>query len=167
MHRQDLEHLNVLAILHYVLAGLTALTAMLPMLYVALGFAMLAGGAPGEIALMVIAIGGGLAVLLLGSAVLVALCGYYLHKRKARTFCFVVAAINCTQMPLGTVLGIFTILVLSRDSVQELFAAGGRCRDPEDDDHPPDRDHFDRIEDHRDDQRREETGYYGRDDHDH
>jgi hypothetical protein len=35
--------------------------------------------------------------------------------------CFVVAAIECIFMPFGTVLGVFTIIVLSRPSVKALF----------------------------------------------
>jgi hypothetical protein len=32
------------------------------------------------------------------------------------------AAVECLFMPFGTVLGIFTIVVLNRDSVKPLFA---------------------------------------------
>ncbi|MFZ0784143.1 MAG: hypothetical protein WA369_17060 [Candidatus Acidiferrales bacterium] len=48
----------------------------------------------------------------------VALC---LKKRKSRTFCMVVAAISCLGVPYGTLLGIFTFIVLGRDSVTRLF----------------------------------------------
>jgi hypothetical protein len=138
-----------------------------------MGFAMLNGGAPQQIAFFFIGIGGGIGGLMLLFAFLIGLAGYYLHRRKARTFCFIIAAIQCTQMPLGTVLGVFTILVLSRDSVREMFAGGGRYHDPEDDDDGPPRlgeeDRFDGDRDRYgpDDWRREERGYYGRDDHDH
>jgi len=37
-------------------------------------------------------------------------------------FCFVVACIECLFMPFGTVLGAFTIIVLMRPSVKNLFA---------------------------------------------
>jgi hypothetical protein len=33
----------------------------------------------------------------------------------------VVAAVSCLMVPFGTVLGIFTIVILSRDSVKRLF----------------------------------------------
>ena len=36
----------------------------------------------------------------------------------------VVAGVACTFAPLGTALGVFTIIVLMRDSVKELFEAG-------------------------------------------
>jgi hypothetical protein len=34
----------------------------------------------------------------------------------------VVAGLNCAQMPLGTVLGVFTLMVLSRESVKSLYS---------------------------------------------
>jgi hypothetical protein len=37
------------------------------------------------------------------------------------TFCLVMAGVACMFMPFGTVLGVFTIIVLLRDSVKELF----------------------------------------------
>jgi hypothetical protein len=58
------------------------------------------------------------------SLVLNILAGKYLGARKHRTFCFVVAATNCLYTPLGTVLGIFTIIVLLRDSVRATFQGG-------------------------------------------
>jgi hypothetical protein len=44
-----------------------------------------------------------------------------LRERKNRTFSFVVACVNCIHVPLGTVLGVFTIVVLSRESVKRLY----------------------------------------------
>jgi hypothetical protein len=57
------------------------------------------------------------------SAVLNLISGAALLKRKWRMFSIVVAALNCLHMPLGTVLGAFTIIVLLRDSVREVYEA--------------------------------------------
>jgi hypothetical protein len=38
-------------------------------------------------------------------------------------FCLVMAGIQCIFMPFGTVLGVFTIIVLMRNSVKEAFTA--------------------------------------------
>ncbi len=43
-----------------------------------------------------------------------------MHHRR-RLFCLVVAGVECAFMPFGTVLGVFTIAVLMRESVKELF----------------------------------------------
>jgi len=45
-----------------------------------------------------------------------------LAKRTRYWFVFVVACIECLFMPFGTVLGVFTLIVLSRESVKKLFA---------------------------------------------
>ncbi|HVJ46578.1 MAG TPA: hypothetical protein VM511_09360 [Luteolibacter sp.] len=57
-------------------------------------------------------------------AICLFLVGRWLTARKHPTFCFVVACIQCINMPLGTLLGVFTILVLNRPSVRALFIAG-------------------------------------------
>ncbi len=50
------------------------------------------------------------------------LAGRKLARRRSWTFCLVVASIECLFMPYGTVLGVFTIIVLLRPTVKELFA---------------------------------------------
>ena len=50
------------------------------------------------------------------------LSALFLWRRQHRMFSMVVGGLNCLQIPFGTALGVFTILVLSRDSVQELYA---------------------------------------------
>lgn len=60
---------------------------------------------------------------------LVALCicnilsGIFIRKRKHRIFSFVVAGVNCMQIPFGTALGVFTFIVLSRVSVKMEYDA--------------------------------------------
>ncbi len=65
----------------------------------------------------------GLAGFLVGQAISVSviLSGRFLKQRKHYWFSFVLACIACTFMPFGTVLGVLTIIVLSRDSVKALY----------------------------------------------
>jgi Na+-driven multidrug efflux pump len=49
------------------------------------------------------------------------LSGYCLSARKNRAFSLVVAGLNCLNMPLGTILGAFTFVVLLRDSVRDIY----------------------------------------------
>ena len=58
-----------------------------------------------------------------GSAMLNVISGFCLRARKGRTFSFVVAGVNCLHIPFGTTLGVFTIIVLLRDSVRDLYEA--------------------------------------------
>lgn len=55
------------------------------------------------------------------SGVMNLLSGLFLRARRHRTFSMVVAALNCLHIPFGTVLGIFTLVVLSRESVCQLY----------------------------------------------
>lgn len=54
------------------------------------------------------------------------LAGVWIRKRIQHSLTFVVAAINCAFFPFGTVLGVFTIIVLSRATVKMTYAANTR-----------------------------------------
>jgi hypothetical protein len=61
------------------------------------------------------------AIWFVTSLILNLLSGLFIRARKHRTFSLVVSGINCVHIPLGTVLGVFTIIVLIRESVRELY----------------------------------------------
>jgi hypothetical protein len=197
---RDEEHLRLLSIFHYVVAGLTALFACIPIIHLIIGIVILAGGldgpfeehrgydgpcdyeavtppkaapvepqtsgdpepvAPGPPAeaapeqfgtdgvsescepapptrrhrggppfpktfFGVIFVVFPALFILCGwtLAVLLAVAGRCLARRKGYTFCLVVAGISCLFMPFGTILGVFTIVVLTRPSVKRLFNGG-------------------------------------------
>lgn len=54
-------------------------------------------------------------------AVLLFIAGRCLARRKRHLFCLVVAGISCLFMPFGTILGVFTMVVLLRPSVKAQF----------------------------------------------
>jgi hypothetical protein len=124
---QDHEHLKLLAIFHYVVAGMLALFACIPLIHLAIGLALAFGGMGGDdpaarpIGLFIAAIAG--IIILIGwtLAGLIFFAGRNLAWRTRHTFCVVMAAVECMFMPFGTVLGVFTIVVLMRDSVKALF----------------------------------------------
>lgn len=128
---QDAEHLRLLAIFHYVMAGVTALVGSFPLLHVGLGIAMILGVLPGMETDPGAHLGGWIFFLVGATittcawifAAAVAWAGRNLAQRRRWTACFVVAVILCALAPLGTVLGVFSILVLQRPSVKALFAA--------------------------------------------
>ncbi len=126
---RDAEHLRLLAIFHYVFAGL----ALLGLLFV-FGHYMLMrtvmspdmlAQSPNppqpEFMAMLVWIYVLMAVAMLTGAVLNLLAGNCLRRRRSRMFCMVVAGLNCLQVPLGTTLGVFTLIVLNRDSVRLSF----------------------------------------------
>ena len=44
-----------------------------------------------------------------------------LRQRRSRVLCLVVAAIDCISIPFGTLLGVFTFVVLARPTVMRMF----------------------------------------------
>jgi hypothetical protein len=55
------------------------------------------------------------------SIVLNLAAGLKLRQWQSRTFVLCVAGFNCINIPFGTVLGVFTIVVLTRDSMRGRF----------------------------------------------
>ena len=55
------------------------------------------------------------------SAVHLGVVGWQIRRRRWWTFCYLTGWGECLMFPFGTILGIFTILVLSRPSVKQLF----------------------------------------------
>ncbi|HEY7001063.1 MAG TPA: hypothetical protein VH330_04925 [Candidatus Udaeobacter sp.] len=131
---RDTEQLNLLAIFHYVVAGLGALFSFFPLLYTIIGvifiFAARHGTAkPGEdlppefLGWIFAVLGLALFVIGIVIAICILIAGRSLALRKHYSFALVMACIECLFIPFGTILGVFTIVVLSRESVRALFAA--------------------------------------------
>lgn len=134
------EKLTLLGVLHYVAAGLTALFGCFPLLYVAIGVMMFvesrgpAAGPnepPAWFGLLFAAMGVVGSVISWAMAAAIGTCGYYLRTHRNHTFCVVVAAIECLSVPLGTILGVFTIVTLVDPEVKALFARGPSVGGPE------------------------------------
>ncbi len=132
---ENLQHLKLLSIFHYVVGGLAAFFACMPILHLILGIALIvasknAGGGnetPPEIMGWIFAFLGGACIVLGWTfAACVITAGRFLARRERYLFCLVMGCIECIFMPLGTVLGIFTIVVLSRPAVKELFDGASR-----------------------------------------
>lgn len=128
---QDTEHLKILSICHYVLAGLCIFPLLYGVFYMLMGIfvgtiianspqpanappAALFGGIFAFVGLVI-------SLISLTFGILLFKAGRNLSSYQSHTFCFVIACISCAFMPFGTILGIFTIIVLLRESVKGLF----------------------------------------------
>jgi len=126
MQARDREQVNVLGICFFVLGGLNLLAVAIIPIFAVIGDRIVEDDIlPGPLTR------DRLHVTLVSSAVvqgvkgiLDLVTGYCLMKRRARTFCMVMAGISCIAIPLGTILGVFTLIVLGRESVRRAFAAG-------------------------------------------
>ncbi len=128
----DAEHLKLLSLFHYLVGGILGLVSLFPVFHLIFGAVMLF--APHYIEkkegqIWILQAMGGFFILIAGLlmtvgislAVASVMSGRYLSQSRNYTFSFVVAAILCVFMPFGTVLGVFTLIVLSRPSVKTLY----------------------------------------------
>jgi len=135
------SNLKLIAIFHYVLAAFIAMFSTIPMLYLGMGILISLAPAvfessgpsardvpPVILGLLFGAIGLAGTLLVLVFAALLFFAGRNLQKARHMDFCTVVAAVSCLFMPLGTILGVLTLLELNKREVRELFdppAPGG------------------------------------------
>lgn len=127
--KADDDHIRILSVFHYVVAGF----AIAGLLFLGLHFAIMNTVFTNEFMNEeeVVEIESFFGIfrwfyLLMGfvflaDAAVNVLSAIYMKQRRHRTFSLVVAGINCLWMPLGTVLGVFTILVLLRPSVLKTY----------------------------------------------
>ena len=131
---QDESQLNALAIAHYVVGGVMVLVSCIPLIHVLIGSVFIWGWCgnfpetsnppPPFFGWIFFVLGIVAFVLAQVTSILVILSGRFLMKRKRYIFSFIMACLACFFVPLGTLLGIFTIIVLSRDSVKQLYERG-------------------------------------------
>jgi hypothetical protein len=127
---QDLEHLKLLSIFHYIVGGLACFCGLLWTLYIVSGIVLVIasgsmvaddrmGASIGGVAAIVVGIF--LFVLFETYGILCIIAGRKYAKHQGYRLCFVLAVFTCLNFPLGTALGIFAIVVLNRPSVKALF----------------------------------------------
>lgn len=140
----DTEHLRLLTLFHYISGGMTLVFASMFgvwLAFVSMMFAMFPTPtttarcvaevekcAPGAEAAVpeflpgvFIAMFGFLIALTVTLGVLEILAGWFISKRRRRLFSIIVAIPGLLFIPYGTLLAIFTMLILERPSVKALF----------------------------------------------
>jgi hypothetical protein len=127
---RDQEHLHLLRLSYFIMAGVAGFFTLFMLLYIGIGWVLASGVFPssssshddprfvGEIFLCV-----GLVLFLSGLAItfLNYWAGRSLGECRRRTFCLVMAVLSCLNIPFGTAVGILTFIVLDRPSVRALF----------------------------------------------
>lgn len=137
----DVRQLRLLMIFHYIYGPVLMLFSCIFIFHIVLGVAMLkhpafffpTGGAPSSmplapppppfVAWMMIIMGSFAVLIGWTLGILTIFSGRAIANRKARTFSIVIAAINCLSVPIGTALGVFTMVVLLRDSVKTHYVS--------------------------------------------
>jgi hypothetical protein len=127
----DAGHLKLIAIFHFVLAGFSLMGIGFLFLH---GFILRTvfanpemwknqqgGPPPQEIFTIFTIIYAVVGLMIVLSGVANLLSGLFILKRRNRMFSMVIAGLNCMAFPFGTALGVFTLVVLSRESVREAY----------------------------------------------
>jgi len=129
---RDLEHLRILSIFYYVFGGLSFFGSCFFLIYMAIGVMLLVmptgpnqgGGPPPQAIGWAFIIGSSIFVLVGWTiAFCIIMTGRFLAGQRRFIFCTVIAVLICLSIPLGTILGVFTLVVLFRPSVKLLFDA--------------------------------------------
>jgi len=133
--RQDREHLKLLAIFHFVFGGLAFLGVGFLCVHYFIMHTIFSNPEtwkssnqpppPRAFLDVFVWLYLFMGVLLLTGLVLNVVSGVFLWQKRNRLFSLVIGGLDCLQIPFGTALGVFTILVLSRDSVRQLYAGQG------------------------------------------
>jgi hypothetical protein len=124
--------LRLLSIGYYIQGGISAFYTLMMLGYMAFASALFAGvlktasaSSQQEIPPALISIISLVLAVVLGMACAYTAClflaGYWLRHTRNMLFLQVLAALNCLAVPYGTVLGIFTFMVLQRSSAKQLF----------------------------------------------
>ena len=130
----DSDHLTLLSVFHFVAAGLSILGILFLFAHYSIFRTVISnpqmwqnqrqGPGPAEfvnIFSMLRWVYLVFGIWFLASGVLNVISGIFIRARTHRMFSVVVSALNSVHIPIGTALGVFTIIVLMRDSVREVY----------------------------------------------
>ena len=126
MNEQDKSHLNLLGIFYYISGAINAVVLLIMVIFggVALVATVAASRQDPEaaIAAIIITVVFGFSFLLVGTiTVLTFLAAHGLQNCQRKILIYIVAALSCMSVPLGTILGVFTFIVMARPGVPAAF----------------------------------------------
>ena len=126
----DVEHLRLLALLHYISGGVTLAFCLFGLIMFSFFFGMLSSipqtqqhGPPPAI---VFGFFGAFAAIGVVYGVLEIVAGRFISQRRHRVYSLIVSIPRIITIPYGLLLSVFTLVVLERPSVRRLYheAAG-------------------------------------------
>jgi len=127
---QNDDKLRLLSIFHYIVGAIVAMFSVLalPFLILAYPAALVSrqlneGGTTPPLGWLFALIGCAQLLIIGTFAALIIAAGRSLANHKRYTFCLVIAVIECLFFPFGTILGAFTLILLTRPPIKQLFGA--------------------------------------------
>ena len=130
MNGKNNSNLQALEICHYIWGGLICLMGLFPLIYVAFGIAFVSdvfgtstqGGPPAEFGYFFIAIGLFVTAIAQTVGILNIFSGRNIRQRRGKILTMVLAGLNCFSVPFGTILGVFTLVILSQEDVAREYS---------------------------------------------
>lgn len=131
METKDQKDLKTLSTFHYIVGILQMLFSLFPLIHIVIGLGLaffpsiLGEDAPNKIPQFF-----GIFFAVIGSVFLITgevlglltiYSGKLIARQQKLTFSIVIGCLNCLFFPFGTILGIFTIITLNKDSVKQLY----------------------------------------------
>jgi len=133
----DEEHLRLLSIFHYVVGGLGCLFSCMTIFHIVIGLIIIIapekmGGhndefMPGFAGWMFFIMGATFFIIGQAISIAIIMSGRFISKRINYMYSFIVGCVECMFVPFGTVLGIFSIIVLSKESVKKIYSPKNNC----------------------------------------
>ena len=126
--QQKRNYLDILAVFHYVNGGVMAIVTLSALGFMGIGLGAATSWGDDwepEAGCSIIAVMCFIFVVLGGYALLNLLAGRALQTRSGYVLCLLTSGVNCLNMPLGTLLGIFTLVLLADPQVRPLFEGQG------------------------------------------
>jgi hypothetical protein len=129
----DEEHLKLLSLGYMISASTTAFFSIFGLMYAVMGIVIskfpsrqaegttATQAPPAFVGWFLIGIGTGIFLFMVILAAAKLRTAFCIKHRKSRTFCMIVAGFSCLAIPYGTALGVFSFVVLGRDSVARMF----------------------------------------------
>ncbi len=124
----DNEHLNLLSIFYFIFGGLTLFTSFILLAYITIFSAIFSnipindsdlGEFPLDILFYIVT---GIFIFIFAYGILLIIAGVNIRKKTNRIFSLITGSIAIMSFPFGTALGVFSIIVLTRNSVAELYS---------------------------------------------
>jgi hypothetical protein len=126
----DVQHLKLLRLFHYIWGTFCCLFGLIGVIYAWIGEAMLGSfqrvpsgqeNTPLIFGQLFVAFSVFDVVLLETCGIVSLLVAGNYGARRSYYTCFAASVFNCVMIPVGTVLGVFSLIVLTRPSVKALF----------------------------------------------
>lgn len=129
------QNLDLIAIFHYVAAAIIYLKGLIALIFIGIGAiasaAILCEEGPDPEALVPVGIIFFLFPMMflaitaaIGTAVLIA--GRRIAKRTHLTYCQIIAGLECLCFPHGTILGVISLIFLTRNDIKQQFKNGDK-----------------------------------------